>query len=82
MSEVRNVQITGGAVDHYRKERAGGVTRRRRKVEHEGGDAPPGVPLLGPANMGAVKIIGGTLASVLELTDYRETNRVFFKGFT
>ena len=63
MSEVRNVQITGGAMDHYRKERAGGVTRRRRKVEHEGGDAPPGVPLLGPANMGAVKIIGGTLAS-------------------
>lgn len=62
MSEVRNVQITGGAVDHYRKERAGGVTRRRRRVEHEGGDAPPGVPLLGPANMG-VKIIGGTLAS-------------------
>jgi hypothetical protein len=63
MSEVRNVQITGGAVEHYRKERAGGVTRRRRRVEHEGGDAPPGVPLLGPANMGAVKIIGGTLAS-------------------
>ena len=63
MSEVRNVQITGGAVDHYRKERAGGVTRRRRKVEHEGGDAPPGASLLGPANMGAVKIIGGTLAS-------------------
>jgi len=63
MSEVRNVQITGGAVDHYRKERAGGVTRRRRKVEHEGGDAPPGAPLLGPANMGAVKIIGETLAS-------------------
>jgi GNAT superfamily N-acetyltransferase len=25
--------------------------------------------------------IGGTLAEVLELTDYRETNRVFFKGF-
>lgn len=24
---------------------------------------------------------GGTLAEVLELTDYRETNRVFFKGF-
>ena len=63
MSEVRNVQITGGAVDHYRKERAGGVTRRRRRVEHEGGDAPPGASLLGPANMGAVKIIGGTLAS-------------------
>jgi hypothetical protein len=63
MSEVRNVQITGGAVDHYRKERAGGVTRRRRRVEHEGGDAPPGAPLLGPANMGAVKIIGETLAS-------------------
>ena len=62
MSEVRNVQITGGAVDHYRKERAGGVTRRRRRVEHEGGDAPPGASLLGPANMG-VKIIGGTLAS-------------------
>ena len=63
MSEVRNVQITGGAVEYYRKERAGGVTRRRRRVEHEGGDAPPGVPLLGPANMRAVKIIGGTLAS-------------------
>jgi hypothetical protein len=63
MSEVRNVQITGGAVDHYRKERAGGVTRRRRRVEHEGGDAPPGAPLLGPANMGAVKMIGETLAS-------------------
>lgn len=63
MSEVRNVQITGGAVDHYRKERAGGVTRRRRRVEHEGGDAPPGTSLLGPANMGAVKMIGETLAS-------------------
>jgi len=63
MSEVRNVQITGGAVDHYRKERAGGVTRRRRRVEHEGGDAPPGAPLLGPANMGAVKMIGDSLAS-------------------
>jgi len=63
MSEVRNVQITGGAVDHYRKERAGGVTRRRRKVEHEGGDAPPGTSLLGPANMGAVKMIGDSLAS-------------------
>jgi len=63
MSEVRNVQITGGAVDHYRKERAGGVTRRRRRVDHEGGDAPPGAPLLGPANMGAVKIIGETLTS-------------------
>ena len=66
MSEVRNVQITGGAVEHYRKERAGGVTRRRRRVEpveHEGGDAPPGASLLGPANMGAVKIIGGTLSS-------------------
>lgn len=63
MSEVRNVQITGGAVDHYRKERSGGVTRRRRRVEHEGGDAPPGAPLLGPANMGAVKFISETLAS-------------------
>ena len=63
MSEVRNVQITGGAVEHYRKERAGGVTRRRRRVEHEGGDAPPGASLLGPANMVAVKIIGATLAS-------------------
>lgn len=62
MSEVRNVQITGGAVDHYRKERAGGSTRRKRKEYQDGGDVPPGVPITGAANISAARVIQNSLA--------------------
>lgn len=61
MSEVRNVQITGGAVDHYRKERAGGSTRRKRKEYQDGGDVPPGVPITGAANISAARVIQNSL---------------------
>lgn len=62
MSEVRNVQITGGAVDHYRKERTGGSTRRKRKEYQDGGDVPPGVPITGAANISAARVIQNSLA--------------------
>jgi hypothetical protein len=62
MSEVRNVQITGGAVDHYRKERAGGSTRKKRKEYQDGGDVPPGVPITGAANISAARVIQNSLA--------------------
>jgi len=62
MSEVRNVQITGGAVDHYRKERAGGSTRRKRKEYQDGGDVPPGGSITGAANISAARAIQNSLA--------------------
>lgn len=62
MSEVRNVQITGGAVVHYRKERTGGSTRRKRKEYQDGGDVPPGVPITGAANISAARVIQNSLA--------------------
>jgi len=62
MSEVRNVQITGGAVDHYRKERAGGSTRRKRKEYQDGGDVPPGGSITGAANISAARVIQNSLA--------------------
>jgi hypothetical protein len=75
MSEVRNVQITGGAVDHYRKER--GETRKRgrrlaeqkaehkteHKSEHKGGDSPPGASISTAANFTAARVIQSGLAS-------------------
>jgi hypothetical protein len=71
MSEVRNVQITGGAVDHYRKER--GETRKRgrrvaehkteHKTEHKGGDSPPGASISTAANFTAARVIQSGLAS-------------------
>ena len=62
MSEVRNVQITGGAVDHYRKERTGRSTRKKRKEYQDGGDVPPGVPITGAANISAARVIQNSLA--------------------
>jgi hypothetical protein len=62
MSEVRNVQITGGAVDHYRKERAGGSTHRKRKEYQDGGDVPPGGSITGAANISAARAIQNSLA--------------------
>lgn len=62
MSEVRNVQITGGAVDHYRKERAGGSTRRKRKEYQDGGDVPPGELITGAANISAARVIQNSIA--------------------
>jgi len=78
MSEVRNVQITGGAVDHYRKER--GETRKRgrraapapdhkvdhradHRVDHKGGDSPPGASISTAANFTAARVIQSGLAS-------------------
>ena len=58
--EVRNIQITGGAVDHYRKERAGGTRKRR---VHKGGDVPPGAPITAAANFVAARGIQAGLAS-------------------
>ena len=60
MSEVRQIKITGGAIDHYNKEKAGG-TRRRRKHQ-DGGDKAPGAPITSAANYTAARTIEASLA--------------------
>ena len=61
--EVRQVKISGAAVQDYTKERKPrGSTRR--KSQQEGGDSPPGVSVTGGANYKAAalqmtKVIGG-----------------------
>jgi len=83
MSEVRNVQITGGAVDHYRKERTGGSTRRKRKEYQDGGDVPPGGSITGAANISAGRVIQNSLvrggASTAALTTAKDESVVIRK---
>jgi hypothetical protein len=62
MSEVRQIKITGGAIDHYNKEKAGGTRRRRKTQQQDGGDKAPGAPITSAANYTAARTIEASLA--------------------
>ena len=74
MSEVRQIKITGGAIDHYNKEKAGG-TRRRRKHQ-DGGDKAPGAPITSAANYTAARTIEASLAGGAKARDETKATEV------
>lgn len=74
MSEVRQIKITGGAIDHYNKEKAGG-TRRRRKHQ-DGGDKAPGAPITSAANYTAARTIEASLAGGAKARDEPKATEV------
>ena len=61
MSELRNVQITGDAMNHYRS--SGTRRKSRRKQSLEGGDSPPGQSISTAANFTAARAIQTGLAT-------------------
>ena len=70
--DVRQLKITGGAVDHYHKVKSGGSRKRTKPMLQEGGDDAPGPQITGPTNINAarrmmngVKILRGGNPSTL-----------------
>ena len=70
--DVRQLKITGGAVDHYHKVKSGGSRKRTKQMLQEGGDDAPGPQITGPTNINAarrmmngVKILRGGNPSTL-----------------
>lgn len=76
MSEVRQIKITGGAIDHYNKEKAGGTRRRRKTQQQDGGDKAPGAPITSAANYTAARTIEASLAGGAKARDEPKATEV------
>jgi len=54
--DVRQLKITGGALDHYHKVKNGGSRKRTNKTMlQKGGDDVPGLPITSPTNISAAR---------------------------